>query len=107
MVATMPCPICILNGKSIHLHAALASIARVSSEVGVEMQVVMTKRGDDIASFAARATAEKRRLIVAGGGDGTINAVASQLVATDTPLGVLPMGTLNHFAKDVAISVCG
>jgi diacylglycerol kinase family enzyme len=39
----------------------------------------------------------------AGGGDGTVNAVAGKLAGTDTALGVLPMGTLNHFAKDVDI----
>jgi diacylglycerol kinase family enzyme len=96
-------PACILNGKSAHLQTALAHIASVSGEVGVEMQVLVTKHRDDIASFAARALAEKRQLIVAGGGDGTVNAVAGQLVNTDTALGVLPMGTLNHFAKDVGI----
>ena len=40
---------------------------------------------------------------MAGGGDGTVNAVAGKLVGTDTPLGVLPMGTFDHFAKDVGI----
>jgi diacylglycerol kinase family enzyme len=41
--------------------------------------------------------------IVAGGGDGTVNAVAGSLAGTDGVLGVLPMGTLNHFAKDAGI----
>jgi len=40
---------------------------------------------------------------VAGGGDGTINAVASKMVDSGVPFGVLPMGTLNHFAKDLGI----
>jgi diacylglycerol kinase family enzyme len=61
------------------------------------------KRGDDIGSLAARALGEHRQPVVAGGGDGTINAVAGKLVGTDTVLGVLPMGTLNHFAKDVGV----
>jgi diacylglycerol kinase family enzyme len=41
--------------------------------------------------------------VVAGGGDGTVSTVASVLVGTDVRLGVLPLGTLNHFAKDAGI----
>ena len=41
--------------------------------------------------------------IVAAGGDGTVNAVASALAGTDMPLGILPLVTLNHFAKDLQI----
>ena len=42
---------------------------------------------------------------MAGGGDGTINAVARHLLGTDKILGVLPLGTLNHFAKTLNISI--
>jgi len=96
-------PTCILNGKSVHLQAALACIARISAEFGAAPQVVVTKRGDDISSLAAHALAESRQLVVAGGGDGTVNGVAGRLAGTDIALGVLPMGTLNHFAKDAGI----
>ena len=41
--------------------------------------------------------------MVAGGGDGTLNAVASRLVGLPIAFGVLPLGTLNHFAKDAGI----
>ncbi|HEU5218441.1 MAG TPA: diacylglycerol kinase family protein [Gemmatimonadales bacterium] len=41
--------------------------------------------------------------LVAGGGDGTINLAAAALIGTDIPLGVLPLGTLNHFAKDLGL----
>jgi diacylglycerol kinase family enzyme len=50
-----------------------------------------------------RALAERPEAIVAGGGDGTVSAVASVLAGTTTPLGVLPLGSLNHFAKDAGI----
>ncbi|HSE60825.1 MAG TPA: diacylglycerol kinase family protein [Candidatus Saccharimonadales bacterium] len=42
-------------------------------------------------------------VVVAAGGDGTVSFVASLLAGTKTPLGVLPIGTLNHFAKDLGI----
>ena len=41
--------------------------------------------------------------IVAGGGDGTLNYIASELAGTGTPFGVLPLGTHNHFAKDLGV----
>src|SRR6195256_1691735 len=41
--------------------------------------------------------------VVVGGGDGSIGTVASVLVGTDVPLGIIPLGTLNHFAKDLRI----
>ena len=41
--------------------------------------------------------------IVAGGGDGSIRTVAGVLAGSGVPLGILPLGTLNHFAKDLGI----
>lgn len=41
--------------------------------------------------------------LVVGGGDGSVGAVAGVLAGTGVPLGVLPLGTLNHFAKDLGM----
>ena len=65
--------------------------------------VVVARSGNELSPLAARALAESSQPVVAGGGDGTINAVAGVLAGTKIALGVLPMGTLNHFAKDVGI----
>ena len=55
-------------------------------------------------SVAAREALDAHpEAVVAGGGDGTVSAVAAALAGTPTPLGVLPLGTLNHFAKDAGI----
>jgi diacylglycerol kinase family enzyme len=42
-------------------------------------------------------------VIVAAGGDGTISSVAAALIDTPVPIGILPVGTLNHFAKDLGL----
>ncbi len=49
------------------------------------------------------AIADGTSIVVAAGGDGTVNAVASCLVDTEVALGIIPAGTLNHFAKDLGI----
>jgi diacylglycerol kinase family enzyme len=41
--------------------------------------------------------------VVVGGGDGSIRTVAGVLAGSGVPLGILPLGTLNHFAKDLGI----
>jgi YegS/Rv2252/BmrU family lipid kinase len=70
---------------------------------GLQATVIVLQRGQDIASLVRRFIAEGVSLVVAGGGDGTINAVAAELLDSNTTLGVLPLGTLNHFARDLGI----
>jgi YegS/Rv2252/BmrU family lipid kinase len=78
-------------------------IAQVFDSCGVKAKIVLARTGEEITAAALRAATDQSRVVVAGGGDGTINAVAAQLVDTDKALGILPLGTLNHFAKDVNI----
>jgi diacylglycerol kinase family enzyme len=49
---------------------------------------------------AARSDAD---VVVMGGGDGTLNCGVAALAGGEKPLGILPLGTLNHFAKDLGI----
>jgi diacylglycerol kinase family enzyme len=84
------------------VEAARERLTLIAREFGVQARIVVAG-GDELVPLAARAVAENSRPVVAGGGDGTINAVAGALVGTDTALGILPIGTLNHFAKDAGI----
>ena len=70
---------------------------------GMEIDITLAKSGAQTVDAAHRAVNQGATVIVAGGGDGTINAVASVVTGTGAALGVLPLGTLNHFAKDLHI----
>jgi diacylglycerol kinase family enzyme len=70
---------------------------------GLQATVSLARDGDEILRAAAEAAAGGTRMVVAAGGDGTVSAVASRLAGTGVPMGVLPLGTLNHFAKDLGI----
>ncbi|HET7845353.1 MAG TPA: diacylglycerol kinase family protein, partial [Xanthomonadales bacterium] len=59
--------------------------------------------GDDLARAIERAAAEKPDAVVVGGGDGTLSTAAGVLARGPVPLGVLPLGTLNHFARDLGV----
>jgi diacylglycerol kinase family enzyme len=70
---------------------------------GVDAEFVLAHGGDEMFDAVDRACADGIELVVAGGGDGTQSAVASRLVGRPVVQGVLPLGTLNHFAKDLGI----
>jgi diacylglycerol kinase family enzyme len=70
---------------------------------GEEPRFLQPNGEHDICAAAREAAQSDERIVVAAGGDGTIGAVAGLLAGTDKILGVLPVGTLNHFAKDLGI----
>ncbi|MEO6256346.1 MAG: diacylglycerol kinase family protein [Sphingomicrobium sp.] len=59
--------------------------------------------GGDIAERVARAAKAGEPLVIVGGGDGSISAAAGALAGTETVLGLLPLGTLNHLSRDLGI----
>ena len=71
---------------------------------GVKVLVQWIKEGQSIADLVRDSKSNGYTVFVAGGGDGTVNAVATELISQqDMLLGILPIGTLNHFAKDLNI----
>lgn len=79
------------------------AVREAFSACGVSAHVSVARSGEEVAEFTRRALTNGARAVVAGGGDGTVGSVAGALAGTDRPLGVLPLGTLNHFAKDLGI----
>jgi YegS/Rv2252/BmrU family lipid kinase len=77
-------------------------VAAALKTVGIDAKIELIDGGD--CEVRAKAIAERGDpLLVVGGGDGTIGAAASALVGSTTMLGILPLGTLNHFARDLGL----
>ncbi len=82
---------------------APALLGKMLEEKGFEPDIRLIDKGTDLCDLARSMVRDGAEIVVAGGGDGTINAVASVLAGTQVTLGVLPVGTLNHFARDLSI----
>jgi diacylglycerol kinase family enzyme len=71
-----------------------------AEHVDVKIVTLEPARADAV---IREAVAGAHDTVVAAGGDGTVSSVAGALAGTGLALGVLPCGTLNHFAKDLHI----
>lgn len=92
----------IVNPKARRGTGSIASAVDVLSKGG--MTVTEEKAGaTETLSDLIRRRAQQFDLVVLGGGDGTLNTAASGLLDTGLPLGVLPLGTANDFARTVGI----
>lgn len=69
---------------------------------GRSVEIVAVHHGQNLVE-TARAVAARAAIVAAAGGDGTVNSVAAGIVDSTAALGVLPLGTLNHFARDLHI----
>jgi len=81
----------------------VSDIAQRLARAGRDGTITTVRGGKALRRAAQSALEAGCDALVAGGGDGTVSALASVTVGTEVPLGVLPLGTLNHFAKDVGI----
>jgi diacylglycerol kinase family enzyme len=77
-------------------------IRRGLADTGVKSRVELLD-GNGIVQRAKTAAAKGVDLLIVGGGDGSVSAAAGILAGTKTRLGILPLGTLNHFARDLGI----
>ena len=82
---------------------ALAHILELLRGHGLDMEASSTTEDDPGDGVAAEALARQPDLVVVAGGDGTIHAVARALLHTGTPLGIIPMGTVNNLADALHI----
>jgi diacylglycerol kinase family enzyme len=91
-------------GSVLGKHADLQSkIAALFGVAGINPKIIAADGTKDLTALARDAVTGNEDTIVAAGGDGTVSSVAAVLAGSERTFGVLPLGTLNHFAKDLHI----
>ncbi len=88
------------NHNADHLKIELVGLLAAN---GLDAEIFIAESGDEIFEFTEKAVQSDAEIVVAGGGDGTISAVAGKVLKAGKTLGVLPLGTLNNFSKDLHI----
>ena len=91
----------VLNARSGSGAASGEAICAEFAKHGCECEVTELGPGVDLAEIAK--TENEQVVWVAAGGDGTVNAVARVVAGTGRAMGVLPVGTRNHFALDLGM----
>ncbi len=105
-MSDFPASLLILNGKGANNPELREAVELLRGE-GVEIHVRVTWEKGDAVRYVEEALTLNVATVIAGGGDGTINEIATALIqceSTQVPaLGILPLGTANDFATSVNI----
>jgi diacylglycerol kinase family enzyme len=80
-----------------------ARIRAAFAGAGIDADLRLVEPDDIVEAFREAASAPGLDAVVAGGGDGTLSCAAGQLAGSGRPFGILPLGTLNHLARDAGI----
>lgn len=70
----------------------------------IKVEVLYTEKAGDAKVFAQMAASKGYLGVIAAGGDGTVNEIASGLIGSDTALGIIPLGSGNGLARHLNIS---
>lgn len=82
---------------------APTDIEAVLHEVGIEADVAETDSPDEARAVAGEAKRAGERAIVVAGGDGTIGVVATELLGSETALGILPLGSVMNIPRSLGL----
>lgn len=84
-------------------HSLCERLAQIFDANQIDADMSLARSGAEVTQLAQDAARGPYKVMVAAGGDGTVNTVAAAAVESGKILGVLPLGTLNHFARDLKI----
>jgi diacylglycerol kinase family enzyme len=86
-----------------HSRAQVEELSKAFHGTGIHPEILPCESGESLRELLRETLKDHPPVVVAAGGDGTVSAVAEAVRGTGTALGVLPLGTLNHFAKDLGL----
>lgn len=92
----------LINPKAKQGQACYSQAVALLKEHGFDLLEPPTEQIGNLSTFISEAK-NKVDLVIVGGGDGSLNAALQGIVATQLPLGVLPLGTANSFARTLGI----
>ena len=95
--------LCIVNPRA-GVRRVRSRVIAACEKAGLNFAIKDTQYPGHATQLAASASENGFDLVVAIGGDGTINEVGRALVGTETPLGVVPAGSGNAFARELKLS---
>lgn len=81
----------------------LGRVVKILLTMGAVVTVRRTARRGDAEAFAAEATRDAYDVVAVAGGDGTVNEAINGLAGSDLPLAVIPLGTANVLAAEIAM----
>jgi YegS/Rv2252/BmrU family lipid kinase len=90
-------------GQAAIVEGAIGNVVTLWQSHGWEVTIQPTACAGDATQIARNAAAAGFDVIIAAGGDGTVNEVMNGLVNTNTALGVLPAGTVNIWAREMGL----
>jgi diacylglycerol kinase (ATP) len=105
-VAPRACIVVNPNSGSIHGDEGLRELRESAiwlTRQGLPTELVLTEAAGHGGELARECALAGMEMVIAAGGDGTINDVTQGLAGTATALGVLPMGTMNVWAREAGI----
>jgi YegS/Rv2252/BmrU family lipid kinase len=91
------------SGSYAHHAAHLEETVAFLQDHGWNVALRLTEAAGDGRRLAREAVNQQAEVVIAAGGDGTINEVIQELAGTETALGVLPIGTVNDWAREIGI----
>jgi diacylglycerol kinase (ATP) len=104
MVAPIALVINPLAGRGRAAAAVRPMVTRLEA-LGAEVTVLIGKDRSESLELCIRAVAEGASALVAAGGDGMVHLALQAVAGTQTPLGIIPMGTGNDFARCLGVPI--